>query len=163
MQERRKLLSAMLVTCTLALLALPSLPVFATSAVNATGTITVVSFTPTGAKTAGRYTILTGTFIHSYAGNFVGTDVAPVTIIVHPSGAFDFYLLSMFTGAVNGKSGTMTILFVGKAEGFGMAAKGLWIILSGTGDLANLHGQGRFEGIAGAGGTYTGRIHFGPN
>jgi hypothetical protein len=41
------------------------------------------------------------------------------------------------------------------------ASHGIFVIVSGTGGLANLHGSGTFQGIMGAG-TYTAQVFFAP-
>lgn len=63
-------------------------------------------------------------------------------------------------------TGTLTVLFLGVMEGFSSASEmgGSWVIIGGTGDLANLHGQGSWYHAEGAatGSDYTGQIHFDP-
>ena len=54
----------------------------------------------------------------------------------------------------------LVIRFVGTVEGF-LTSPGHWVIHSGTGGLANLHGQGEFLQV-GASGTCSGQIHFDP-
>ena len=66
-----------------------------------------------------------------------------------------------FTNAeVDGKKGTLTIRYfnVETAEEFG----GVWRIISGTGELANLHGEGTISVLSFPVFAYTGQIHFDP-
>lgn len=78
-------------------------------------------------------------------------------------------MVRVFTGSALGKSGTLNIRL--ECKGYGSTAKGPtgyelegnWIILSGTGDLANLHGQGTWwhtKTITGL--AYEGQVHFDP-
>jgi hypothetical protein len=58
-----------------------------------------------------------------------------------------------------GKTGTITFLLDGKTgEG------GTWVIIGGTGDLANLRGQGKYTPSATSTyiNIYEGQIHFDP-
>ncbi len=90
-----------------------------------------------------------------------GTETDTVTFIFHPGGTFNFNADVAFTGTVAGRSGTLAQRF----EGTGDAAtfNGQIETLSGTGDLANLRGQGTFEGSSTTGaGTYTFHYHFDP-
>jgi hypothetical protein len=136
--------------------------VHATPPIAATGTVTAGTFTPTGARTADGNTFLTGTFDKDvFSGTFSGTAPNVLRLVLNPSG-LNVQLFFTFTGTVNGKSGTCIIKFQGNGEGIGMPIKGKWVILSGTGDLANLHGELSVEGIAGVVLTYKGQIHFDP-
>jgi hypothetical protein len=65
---------------------------------------------------------------------------------------------------VGGRSGTYILRFEGKSvNGY---EQGTWVYLSGTGDLANLHGHGTIEGTSTPDGrslgTYSGEFHFDP-
>ncbi len=76
----------------------------------------------------------------------------------------------VFTGTVLGVSGSLTMHF--EAKGYGNLARGptyydlagTWVIVSGTGGLANLHGQGTlFHAMTGFSGIeYEGQVHFDP-
>jgi hypothetical protein len=136
--------------------------VHATPLIMATGTVTAGAFTLTGTRTADGNTFLTGGFDKDvFTGTFDGTAPNVLRLVLNPSG-LNVQLYFTFTGTVNGESGTCIIKFQGNGEGIGMPIKGKWVILSGTGGLANLHGELSVEGIAGAVLTYTGRIHFNP-
>lgn len=67
-----------------------------------------------------------------------------------------------FTGTVHGKSGTLEILFIGTSPGELDDWNGTWRILSGTGELANLHGKGVFWANGLMDVHYEGQIHFDP-
>jgi hypothetical protein len=66
------------------------------------------------------------------------------------------------TGTVLGEEGTLEILFVGTSPGDIAYWTGTWRILSGTDDLANLHGQGTFESNDLMDIHYEGKVHFDP-
>ena len=136
----------------------------ATPPTPATGTVTVTSFTPTEVRNANGNTITDFTQSTNSIGNFTGTTEDIGTIVQYPRGDFNFKIRSTFTGTVDGKSGTMVFEVVGKGEGGipGGTIRSKFVIISGTGDLANLHGQGNLEGISGVGATYSGLIHFDP-
>jgi hypothetical protein len=62
--------------------------------------------------------------------------------------------LGYFEGTASGYSGTLVFNLVP----FGRNGLGQWTILGGTGELANLSGQG----LSYPDGTYDGRVHFDP-
>lgn len=78
-----------------------------------------------------------------YSGDFEGTAVSSYRAVISPTGTWDAWVLTEFSGTVLGDmEGTMTIMFIysryaNTAEWFGE-----WWILGGTGDLANIHGTG---------------------
>lgn len=90
---------------------------------------------------------------------------------LRPSGLFNWRDMDRtFTGTVLGISGGFTMRL--QAKGYGNSLKGpaywdlqgTWVIISGTGGLANLHGQGTwwhsstgFNGL-----EYEGQVHFDP-
>jgi hypothetical protein len=67
-----------------------------------------------------------------------------------------------FTGSVDGKTGTLELLFRGTSPGAVDDWNGTWRILSGTGELANLHGNGVFWANGLMDVHYEGQIHFAP-
>jgi hypothetical protein len=139
--------------------------VHATELITATGVATATGlFTITGVRTADGNTFITGkfdTYPDAFTGTFSGTATNVFTLILNPSG-MNVQLFFTFTGTVAGRSGTCIIKFEGNGEGVGKPITGTWVILSGTGDLANLHGTLSVEGIAGQILYYTGMIHFDP-
>jgi hypothetical protein len=139
--------------------------VHATPLITATGIATATGpFTITSVRTAGPNTFVTGkfdTYPDAFTGTFSGTATNVFRLILNPSG-MDVQLFFTFTGTVAGRSGTCIIKFEGHGEGIGKPITGTWVILSGTGDLANLHGTLQVEGTAGVILYYTGMIHFDP-
>jgi hypothetical protein len=142
------------------------MPILTTPAVFATPPITVTAIvalvpTPIEQKIAGGNTILVVTFADTYTGTFAGSASGIANVVIH-KGSLNVHHTDTFTGTVNGRSGTMVIRFEGQGEGVGLPLKGNWVIISATGDLATIHGEGTFEGIAGVTITLTGNIHFAP-
>ena len=112
---------------------------------------------------------VTGTATGTFTGSFVGTEMQ----VVHRDGSITLHGSSVFTGSVNGRSGTGTLLFT--YEGIGNAVTGhetLQVVgTQGTGGLAGVHVELTAEGDVGApnpgcdlsgAGTYTGQILFAP-
>lgn len=97
-----------------------------------------------------------------WEGDFEGTSQAVFRVGMFRSGFWNVWLRSYFTGTVQGKSGTLIIQLVGKKPGTA-DWYGQWVILSGTGELAGLHGRGVWWGPGfGAEGPdiyYTGQVH----
>lgn len=114
-------------------------------------------------KTVDGNTFKSGVEDGDWSGDFDGTSEDFFEVIAHPAGFVTCQGQINFDGIVNGESGTMVIRFVGKKEAGLWSGK--WVILSGTDDLANLHGEGTWEGPGYLGGvawgelTYTGMIH----
>lgn len=91
-----------------------------------------------------------------YTGTLDGTSDLQGTLVVHPNGSTDFHGVETFTGTVNGLPGTVTFKLTGGNRKAG-AAQVTAVIVSATGDLANIHGVlwkdlGAF--------TYSGKILF---
>jgi hypothetical protein len=89
-----------------------------------------------------------------------GTGTANGHFLVHnygtPDGWFSARNIHTLEAEVDGQSGTLTIISAGTTQGH-------WRILKGTGELANLHGQGTWETVtAPVLYSYEGRVHFDP-
>ncbi|MFN2292181.1 MAG: DUF3224 domain-containing protein [Anaerolineae bacterium] len=104
-------------------------------------------------------------------GAFAGTSTELYSIAFHGAAEggfmygyeYAFYRGNVtFDGFVDGKEGTLEILFVGFSPGALDDWNGTWRILSGTGELANLHGQGVFWATGMGACHYEGQIHFAP-
>jgi len=117
---------------------------------------------PVTTKVAGGNTFRYGEEEGTWTGTFDGTSEDYFEVIMHPSGFVTCQGQINFDGTVNGKSGTMVILFVGKKNLETGLWSGKWVILSGTGDLANLRGKGTWEGPS-FDLDYSGQIHFEPS
>jgi len=129
-------------------------PVGATSLMPATGTFVDV-VTSTQVRMADGNLILTQTVAQTLTGTFTGTASQQATTVVHPSGAANFFGAETCTCTVAGKTGSLVLGFSGTSAPDG-SFEGQFVIIGGTGDLANLNGRGTVQSP----GTYTGVIHF---
>ena len=121
------------------------------------------------------------TFLHTteeaeWTGTFSGVSAEEGQVVIHSSGRWSFKGMVSFDGEVDGKSGTLEMSVNGTKPDEDSNWKGRWVILSGTDGLANLRGQGTwegpgFKGVPGPEGgeeqewgniDYSGRIHFEP-
>ncbi|MEO8286577.1 MAG: DUF3224 domain-containing protein [Chloroflexota bacterium] len=128
------------------------------------GTFTYTSSTFNSVRFAGGNMIVDLSAEAIYTGNLEGTSTLNGTLIFHQDGSANFHDVEVFTGTVNGVSGTLTFnLTGGGPDGL---FRGMETIVSGTGGLAGLHGTLDEVGIVvmptGPQGTYTGQLHTAP-
>jgi Protein of unknown function (DUF3224) len=110
---------------------------------------------------------ISGTSTGTVTGSVVGTELD----VVHRDGSITLHGSFLFTGSVNGRSGTMVFSY----EGIGNAVTGhetlRFVGRQGTGDLAGTYVNLTAEGDVGApspgcdvsgAGTYTGYVKFAP-
>ena len=95
----------------------------------------------------------------TWTGLLEGESYAECTVVVHSSGLWFYKAVATFEGEVDGKTGTLTLRFLGSRWGT-EDWEGKWVILSGTGELAGLKGQGTFWGVGSAGHGYPGDIYY---
>ena len=157
----RKKFSALLV-CLVSLLPILIPAICATPSEPASGTWEYTVTLLEDTKVAGGNLFRYGEEIGTWTGTFEGTSEDYFELVVHPSGFVTCQGQINFDGIVKGKSGTMVILFVGKKNLEIGLWSGKWVILSGTGDLANLRGKGTWEGPS-FNLDYSGQIHFEPS
>lgn len=152
-----------LVTLLLVCLVLP-VAVYAGPPVDVEGDF-VYTVTSASERWAGDTQFIYATDTATWTGAFEGTSTEEYVAILHGSeGNFVFEKglykgTAIFTGEVGGETGTLEILFVGKSPGDIADWTGTWRIISGTGDLANLHGKGVFWSNGLMDIHYEGRIH----
>jgi Protein of unknown function (DUF3224) len=104
-------------------------------------------------------------------GAFTGSSVGTELDVVHPDGSITLHGTLLFTGSVNGRSGTLLLSY----EGIGNAVTGhetlRFVGREGTGDLAGVYANVTAEGDVGApepgcdlsgAGTYSGHVIFAP-
>jgi hypothetical protein len=173
-KEMRKMLSAALLMCIVALLTLLIPAGYAMKPQDVKGTFDY-TYEIIETRVADGNMFLYATEDETWIGDFAGTSEAVFRVEIFSAGFWNVWLRSTFTGEVDGKSGTMVIQLVGKrtwwdAERFWWY--GQWVILSGTGELANLHGRGTWWGPGYEGEEipgerpdihYEGQIHFKPD
>jgi hypothetical protein len=154
---------------TIALAALPALlpALVLTSASASTVETANGSFTSSVGVTklehVGGNTIVYGPEVQHLTGAFVGTRVASGVMVIHADGSFEARDKGVFTGTVDGRSGTVEI--DGTSRGVGSSGSGQLVIGAGSGDLAGLHAEGtfapRFTSLTTGVGTYSVQIHLG--
>jgi hypothetical protein len=120
-------------------------------------------------RQVGENWIITFNISGTSTGTFTGSSTGTELDVVHRDGSITLHGTILFTGSVNGRSGTMLLSY----EGIGSAATGhetlRFVGRQGTGDLAGVYAQLTAEGDVGAPnpgcdlsgvGTYTGNILF---
>jgi hypothetical protein len=121
-------------------------------------------------KEAGCNTFLTTFENGMWTGTFEGTSTEDGKVVIHCSGAWSFNAIVSFSEVtVDGREGTLRMSVGGGRPDGDSEWEGKWVILSGTGELATLRGQGIWWGPGapdvGVWGDiyYSGQIHFEPN
>jgi len=110
-----------------------------------------------------------------FEGSLIGDFVHTIEMVTHfgepeqlPPGKFNWKIERTFEGTLEVNEdtyeGTLLIRLNAKGPmpGGPGALKGTWVIVSGTGELANLHGQGKWTNLGGPEYGYEGQIHFDP-
>ena len=128
----------------------------------ASGFIAGTSFTFTSISFADNNTIYTVTVTTLLTGTLAGTGVDYATLVVHRDGSFNAQHLSTCSCTFAGQSGTLNSILNLKCSMTTKVASGQWTILSGTGALARLHGQGTLNGAPFVGANYSLEVHFDP-
>ena len=134
------------------------------TASSGTFTTTVTSLVPILSADGNSAFDLAGTIV--VTGTFSGSGPIAFTVLGRATGQDNF--LGEFTCfcMVAGQSGSIVIGFTATGVfGVGNSLGGHYTILSGTGGLANLHGQGPFSGTqtpTGFQGVYSGQTAFSP-
>src|SRR5438876_5278106 len=95
-------------------------------------------------RSADGNTIVTQIQKFNDTGVLSGTETDTITLTFHADGTFNLRADVAFTGTVAGRPGTLTQRFQG--TGTPVSFQGQIETLGGTGDLANLHGEGTFQG-----------------
>ena len=145
---KKKVLLTLIVCLVLGLLL--SWPVYAQEqeAIPVSGSFSYTWDSPQMAETA-RYVVMDGREREIWSGDFEGTADAIWRLRMFKDlPTIDAWLVSEFTGMVLGKyEGTMTIILVGDHPNSPDTQwYGEWAVVSGTGDLANVHGTGIWWG-----------------
>jgi hypothetical protein len=165
----RKKLLALSAVGVIALMMASALPALAVPPQEAAGEWHYVAHVD-GVKIAGCNTYLTIYEDSVLSGTFDGTADDRGTVVLHCSGDASYNAILTFEEVtVDGKTGSMVMSINGRAPAPATMWQGNWVILSATGELAGLHGQGAWWG-PGAGGPglpgfieYDGNYHFKSN
>jgi hypothetical protein len=97
-------------------------------------------------QTVGRNTIITLEETICSHGTFEGGGVAIERDVIHPNGTVSIQASGVFSGTVNGRSGTCVLSSQVALTPNGDVTH--WVVDQGTGGLAGLHGQGTNQGDA---------------
>jgi Protein of unknown function (DUF3224) len=155
----RRLLA--LVTVSFATMGLASTALATTPATGTGGFAPAGPPTTISSRSADGNTIVTQIQTFNDTGVLSGTETDTIIFTFHADGTFTLRADVAFTGTVAGRPGTLRQRFQG--TGNPATFQGQIETLGGTGDLANLHGQGTFEGSPTTGvGTYVFNYHFDP-
>jgi len=109
----------------------------------------------TGQRLAGPNVFLYGTGTSTLTGTFEGTSEDEFVVVCHQKGpesvnSFVNWTIE-FTGEVNGREGTLAMKATGKqtsntCDPSDAIWTGRWVIIGGTDELADLHGNGTWTG-----------------
>ena len=163
----KKVLGLALILLFVAMLALPMSMVSATKPTTVNGDRTKISSSPVEPpKRPGESdnVIVHVAASHEWTGGIEGIDSTDATRIMHnwfsPEPLWvNIRAVSTFASAtVMGKTGPLTIRLDFRINVDGNA-DGTWVIIGGTGQLANLNGQGKIFGPVGDF-SYSGQVHF---
>lgn len=157
-KRMNKKLSILVSLLVVAMLAFPMSTVFAEEPIDVEGTF---SATPGAVpvKFPGNNIIFEHSGVGAWEGDISGDTVAQHRWVAHANGITNVHVELTFSSVTvmgESKSGTLSMLFLGKITGLGIG-EGTWRIIGGTGDLANLHGGGTWSP-----GQYEGQVHFDP-
>ena len=97
-------------------------------------------------RTVGPNTIITSSITACFHGTFVGTLVGTERDVIHPNGTLTGQASGVFSGTVNGRSGTCVTSTAVSLTRNGDVTH--WVVDQGTGDLAGLHGQGTTQEVS---------------
>jgi hypothetical protein len=165
----RKMLLTLLTVLMISLLSTLSTPVSAGPPTDVGGLWQYQPFI-LGVREAGCNTFLTTFENGIWTGTFEGTSTEDGKVVIHCSGSWSFNAIVSFGEVtVDGKMGTLEMSVVGGRPDEVTDWEGKWVILSGTGDLATLRGQGTWWGPGASGPEewgdiyYSGQIHFEPD
>ena len=162
---KKKIMPIILFVCIIAVLFSQPLLVYAKPPVAVSGSFDY-TFEVTGMREADGNLFLYAIEDEVWIGDFEGTAQAVFRVGMFRSGFWNVWLRSTFTGTVAGREGTLVIQLVGKKPGV-EDWYGQWVIISGTGELEGLRGQGIWWGPGfgdpGPDIFYEGKVHFDPN
>lgn len=138
-----------------------AVPASATEPTTGGGAFTLVSAVTTGSQSADGNLFIKQIQTYDDTGVLTGVETDLVKIVFHPDGTFNATGDVHFAGMVASRTGTLELQF--ETTGNAVSLQGQLQTLSGTGELANLHGLGSFVASSTTfAGTYTFQYHFDP-
>jgi len=153
-----KKLSILISLFVVVVLIFPMSAVFAKKPTSVSGTFSA-GVIPVPVKIAGNNIIFEHSGFGEWTGDISGNTYGEHRWVAHANGITNVHVdltFSSVTAMGESKSGTLSVLFIGKITGPGVG-EGTWRIVGGTEDLSNLHGGGTWSP-----GQYVGQIHFDP-
>jgi len=165
---RSTFLRALVTTSLAAIVAIALLaqPAAATAPSTGSGTFTFTSMTPAAPpRTAGPNTVITATATGILSGALAGTFTEELRQVFHADGTSEFHGTVTCTCTVGVMAGTIVIRFEGSGIGGSAGSvEGQFTVVSASGDLEGLHGQGTFAQTSPAvAGTYEINMHRDPS
>ncbi len=136
-------------------------PVRAAPPIEGSGTFTDSNVIVTPVRQADGNTFISVTFTEVDTGILTGWCLASFTEVIHSDGAGNFIGSQTCKGSVYSQAGTYIFSFVGTQVQAPFGPFHGQFVLSGTGTLSNLHGQGTFQ-AGGLSGIYTVAVHVDP-
>jgi hypothetical protein len=97
-------------------------------------------------QSSGPSTIITSSITTCFHGTFEGTWVGTERDVIHPNGTVTGQASGVFSGRVNGRSGSCVFSLEVSITLNGDVTH--WVVDQGTGDLAGLHGQGTTQEVS---------------
>lgn len=159
----KRLMTIICVLLAFAGLVLVPATAYASPPTTMSGTYAFVSRVVVDVRQADGNTIVEDILRQTLTGTVTGSATFERTTIIHSDGEFNIHgIITSDLVTVIGRSGTYTQLIDATGIAATGAIQGRWVILSGTGELANMRAHGTFEGVAGVTGTYLGQLHFDP-
>ena len=163
MKKFVKTICCLLILIALTVLALTPVTAYASPPTEVNGTYTFGNTTILEVRQAGGNMIIKDVTEQSLYGDVTGTAIFERTFILHSNGKFNVQGICTVTVTEGDRIGTFTERVVATGDVITGTVQGTTVILSGTGDLANMHGQGTITGVSNVAGTYSGVIHFDPD
>jgi len=99
-------------------------------------------------KQVGPNIIITGDLTQTMYGTLDGCWTGSERDVVYQDGSATFHGSGIFTGVVEGQSGTIVMTYEGTYNPQTNLATAQWVLAQGTAGLAKLHGQGTWSGSA---------------
>jgi hypothetical protein len=164
----KRLLLTALIGC--ALLSMAPMAVHATPPTEVSGE-GYYWFQVTDTSEAGPNIFMEATEQEDWYGDMIGRGNSEFRVAMLAAGFWTVQLRCVFEGMVGDKEGTLQIQMVGKKP-LDEAWYGQWVILGGTGELANAHGGGTWWGPGYRADEkvegdpdffYSGQVHFDPH